>query len=232
MTTLSPGTGRSEGVRALDGAILRVFGTHGDPVGAGFLITDQLALTCAHVVTAALGLPDGTTPAALSRVEIDLPLLPGSGPVTAAVKRFLPAQGPEAGDVAVLGLDATVDGSRPVRLLESQKSDLWDHPARAFGFPAGRPDGQWHRGVLRARQASGWVQADLADVNGYRVTFGFSGTPVWDDALGGVVGMTVEAETIGTPVSFLIPTDGLLAEWPDLHLQVLTAERLTVPGLR
>jgi hypothetical protein len=221
MTSLTPGTGRGEDVKALDGAILRIFGPHGAPVGAGFLITDRLALTCAHVVTAALGLPDdGTWPAAFPRVKIDLPLLPGSEPVDATVERFLPAQGPGNGDVAVLRLDAAVGGARPVRLLESQELDLWDHPARAVGFPAGRGDGEWHRGVLRARQASGWVQADMADANGYRVTFGFSGSPVWDDTLGGVVGMTVEAEPADPPVSYLIPADGLLAEWPDLRMQL------------
>jgi WD40 repeat protein len=218
-----PGLGRSESVRALNGAILRIFGSHGGPVGAGILITDKLAFTCTHVVATALGLPASDEPAAFSRIEMDLPLLPGSVPVTASVERFLPAQGPGAGDVAVLRLDVAVPGARPVRLLETDKRDVWGHRVRTFGFPAGRPDGEWHHAILRARQGSGWVQADLADVNGYRVAAGFSGAPVWDDAMGGVVGMMVAAEADGPAVSYLIPADGLLAAVPELRTQVLAA---------
>jgi hypothetical protein len=223
MTVPEPGRGGGESVRALNGATLRIFGVDGEPVGAGFLITDQLAFTCAHVVTTALGLSEGVEPGASARIEVDLPLLPGCRPVTASVERFLPAQESGAGDVAVLRLDAPVDGARPVRLLETETRDVWDHPVRTFGFPVGRPGGEWHHAVLRARQGSGWVQADLAAANGYRVSPGFSGAPVWDDALAGVVGMTVAAESDGPAVSYLIPTDGLLAAAPQLRTQVLAA---------
>ncbi|MER5617290.1 hypothetical protein [Streptomyces sp. NPDC002215] len=63
---------------------------------------------------------------------------------------------------------------------------------RVFGFPVGRPDGVWHSGVLRGRQGNGWVQIDPRS-GGYRVSGGFSGSPVWDERLGGVVGMVAVA---------------------------------------
>jgi hypothetical protein len=72
--------------------------------------------------------------------------------------------------------------------------DLWSHPFRAFGFPAAHDQGVWVSGRLRGRQAAGWVQMDGVAAAGYRVEPGFSGTPVWDDDLDGVVGMAVAAE--------------------------------------
>ena len=210
-----------EGRTPLGAAVLRVFTAHGEPAGGGFLVTGRLALTCAHVLTAALGLPRGTEPDAGTRIEVDLPLLPGTGRISASITRFVPRQPSGGGDVAVLQLDVLPTGAEPVRLLETERRDVWNHPARAFGFPAERPDGVWHSCELRDRQAGGWVQADMADGNGYRVVGGFSGCPVWDDAMVGVVGMMTVAEASGPAVGYLIPTDGLLAAVPELREQVL-----------
>ncbi|MHC0433560.1 nSTAND1 domain-containing NTPase [Streptomyces sp. O3] len=218
MTPLTPGTVEGTGPKALDAAVLRIRTAQGEPVGLAFLVTTELALTCAHVVSAALGTPEDAVPATSARLHVDLPLLPASGPggqgVTASVEHWVPAQSSGTGDVAVLRLSASLPGGRPIRLAEAQ--DVWGHPARAFGFPTGRAGGVWHSGVLRARQANGWVQADLAE-NGYRVSRGFSGSPVWDEKLVGVVGMVAVAEVDEPPVSYLIPTDGLLEAWPELR---------------
>lgn len=216
MTPLTPGTAEGTGPKALDAAVLRIRNAQGEPVGLGFLVTTELALTCAHVVSAGLGTSEA--PAASARLHVDLPLLSASGQsgqgVTVSVEHWAPAQPSGTGDVAVLRLSAPLPGGRPIRLAEAQ--DVWGHPARAFGFPAGRPGGVWHSGVLRARQANGWVQADLIE-NGYRVSRGFSGSPVWDEKLVGVVGMVAVAEAGEPPVSYLIPTDGLLGAWPELR---------------
>ncbi|MEW9341089.1 S1 family peptidase [Streptomyces tanashiensis] len=187
-------------------------------MGLGFLVTPELALTCAHVVSAALGTPQDQEPPASARLHVDLPLLSASGPgdtgVTASVEYWMPPQESGGGDVAVLRLDAPLPGARPVRLIEAE--EVWEHRVRAFGFPAGRPGGVWHSGVLRAEQAHGWVQADLAG-QGYPVSRGFSGTPAWNENLVGVVGMVAVAESGQPPVSYLIPTAGLLDAWPELR---------------
>ncbi|MFE6847555.1 trypsin-like peptidase domain-containing protein [Streptomyces sp. NPDC057686] len=203
--------------------MLRIRDGRGDTVGLGFLVTADLALTCAHVVSAALGLPEDVEPDASARLDIGLPLQPpaaGDGPgATASVECWLPPRSSSGtGDVAVLRLSAPLPGSHPLRLVGAQ--DVWGHPARAFGFPHGRPGGVWHSGVLRARQANGWVQVDLA-ARGYRVSRGFSGGPVWDDKLAGVVGMMAVAETGDPAASYLIPTDGLLSAVPQLRDLVL-----------
>lgn len=107
---------------------------------------------------------------------------------------------------------------RPVRMVDAP--DVWGHPARIFGFPEGRPAGVWHAGVLRSRQADGWIQTDLAS-DGYRVSGGFSGSPVWDEDLSAVVGMVVVAESGEPGASYLIPTDALLRDWEPLRALTL-----------
>ncbi|MFI6002082.1 trypsin-like peptidase domain-containing protein [Streptomyces sp. NPDC051366] len=202
--------------------MLRIRDGRGDAVGLGFLVAADLALTCAHVVSAALGLPEDVEPDASARLDIGLALQPPAavdGPgTTASVESWLPPQSSGTGDVAVLRLSVPLPGSHPLRLVEAQ--DVWGHPARAFGFPSGRPGGVWHSGVLRARQANGWVQVDVA-ANGYRVSRGFSGGPVWDDKLAGVVGMMAVAEAGDPAASYLIPTAGLLSAVPELRDLVL-----------
>ncbi|HKR49631.1 MAG TPA: trypsin-like peptidase domain-containing protein [Pseudonocardiaceae bacterium] len=216
-----PPASEGMGSGSLDAAVLRIFTPSGSPAGLGFLVTGRLALTCAHVVTTALGIEDGAQPPVGATIGADLPLLrPGQADAdaTASVEHWIPAQPSGAGDVAVLRLSAPLPGARPVRLVEADR--VWGHPARAYGLPDGRPGGVWHSGTLRHRQANGWVQADLAG-DGYRVSPGFSGSPVWDDELAGVVGMMAVAESGQPPVSYLIPTSGLLAAWPGLRELVL-----------
>jgi energy-coupling factor transporter ATP-binding protein EcfA2 len=214
MTSADQAAAPGLGPKSLDSAVMRVFDGQGRPVGVAFLAAAGLAVTCAHVVSAALGLPEGEVPDASARVRMDLPLQEGNGAmVEATVQHWTHPE-----DVAVLQLIATLPGSAPIRLVVP--GEIWGHPARAFGFPAGRDSGVWHSGVLRSRQADGWVQVDL-DGSGYRVTGGFSGSPVWDEKLVGVVGMLVVAEAGDPPVSYLIPTSGLLRAWPELEPLVL-----------
>ncbi|MFJ7948889.1 trypsin-like peptidase domain-containing protein [Streptomyces sp. NPDC096354] len=234
-------------LQSLDAAVLRVLDGRGQPVGVAFLVSDTLALTCAHVVHAALGTTGDAVPPASTRIQVDLPLMPapqgdgGAPATTAGVEHWVPPRAPGGGssvlsehtessvsstrdgvvepaDVAVLRLEEPLPGAGPVQLVDAD--ELWGHPVRAFGLPAGRPGGVWHAGVLRGRQADGWVQADLVG-NGYPVSRGFSGGPVWDDRLSGVVGMVTVAESGQPPVSYLIPTGGLLAARPELRAVTL-----------
>ncbi|WP_306316498.1 MULTISPECIES: trypsin-like peptidase domain-containing protein [unclassified Streptomyces] len=221
MTLIAPGPGAG----VLGASLLRISDERGEPRGVGFLVADGLAFTCAHVVSAALGLAAGAALPEGAEVGVDLPLAGAGAPdasrARARVVHWEPARESGAGDIAVLELVTALPDARPVRLVES--ADVWGHPARAFGFPAGRRGGVWHSGVLRDRQAGGWVQADLAADGRYRVTGGFSGGPVWDDELGGVVGMITVAEAGEPPASYLIPADTLLGVRPGLRELTLPA---------
>ncbi|WP_335980157.1 nSTAND1 domain-containing NTPase [Streptomyces sp. CA2R106] len=195
---------------AYKAAYIRIFaGTTNQAVGAGFLVTDELGLTCAHVVEAALR---SQADATASRVEVDLPLLPGgsSARFTASVHRVY-----ERHDIALLRFSDLPPTATPVRLVDN--SDVWGHQIRTFGFPRGHPKGVWHVGILRGQQADLRIQSDLAPGNGYRITRGFSGAPVWDEQLSGVVGMVVQAESENTPAAVLVPTGQLVEVDPSLR---------------
>ncbi|MGW6601797.1 nSTAND1 domain-containing NTPase [Streptomyces sp. NPDC055036] len=212
----------------LAAAVLRVRYPDGTAVGVGFLVTGELAVTCAHVVASALGLDDDERPAAGATVEVDLPLGPVTAPVDGpvavpavvpAVVEYWPEEGPSgARDIAVLRLRSTVPGAVPLRMAEAD--DVWGHPVRTFGFPARHADGVWHAGVLRARQGAGWLQVERAAGSNHAISRGFSGAPVWDERLGAVVGMVVAADP-QQPSAFLIPTGELLLAVPSLREAVL-----------
>jgi WD40 repeat protein len=210
------------GPEAMNSAILRIYAArpaaNGDrmPVGVGFLVSDEFALTCAHVVETALGLAEGTSLPDGAVIAVDLPLAGIDGIFTASIEELVPHRPADAGDVAVLRLTSRVPGASPVHL--AMADGFWNHRAGVFGLPAGRPGGVWHRGLLMAPQGSGQVQMNLDPASGgYVVSPGFSGSPVWDETLEAVVGMVAIAEK-GTPsVSYLIPAEHLAAAWPRLR---------------
>jgi len=203
---------------SLNSAIIRIRTPDGRVVGTGFLVTGRHILTCAHVVTGALGMPGdaqvekpGFSEKTRFLVQLDFPLLAPESILTARVSHWQPAV-----DVAGLELiTAPLAESKPVRLVTAD--DLWGHSFRALGFPAGYEQGVWASGVLRGRQADGWLQVEDTKQTGYLIAPGFSGGPVWDDVLGGVVGMIVAADTDEkVKAAFLIPTDVLAETLPDL----------------
>ncbi|MCP4360240.1 MAG: trypsin-like peptidase domain-containing protein, partial [Chloroflexi bacterium] len=90
-------------------------------------------------------------------------------------------------------------------------------PFRAFGFPAGFDDGVWASGRILAPQAAGWLQVEDTKATGYFVQPGFSGGPVWDEQVGGIVGMSVAADTRqSVRAAFVLPVAALVDAWPPL----------------
>ncbi len=200
----------------LESSIVRIRAANGRTVGAGFLVTEKQVLTCAHVVAQALGLPDNAPEAPKGEVLLDFPLVAPEQRLTARVVCWQPARPDGSGDVAGLELmDDPPAGASPIRLVKAEEP--WGHPFRAFGFPRGFDNGVWASGRMLGREATGWLQIEDVKQTGYFVAPGFSGGPVWDETLDGVVGMTVAADTRqGVRAAFIIPTDRLVAAWPAL----------------
>lgn len=192
------------GSDVLEASQVRIYSAAGEVIGAGFLVATDVVCTCAHVVTRALGVPHAAEQASGKPVDIDFPLLDGRPPARAAVVSWRRG----GADVALLRLDATVEGARPVPLVDG--TGVWGHTFRALGYPAGADRGVWASGTLRAGQGSGWVQME-AQEPGPRISKGFSGAPVWDDAQDGVIGMTVAAHQ-GARTAYLLPSADLVDE--------------------
>lgn len=228
-----------------ESAIIRIWSVDGIIVGMGFLIDDRRVLTCAHVVTIALGIPDDTPELPTEKIRLDFPLIAPGETLTARVVFWPPVQSHSSDeseheeDIAGLELEikSPLEGGKggvpleggqggvllpadaqPVNLVLTE--DLWNHEFRAFGFPDSQEDGVWASGVLRGRQTDDWVQIEDVKHTGYFIEPGFSGGPVWDEQLKGVVGMVVAADTQpGVRAAFIIPTEVLISTWPELSEQ-------------
>lgn len=191
---------------SLELALIRVYDQSRHVVGTAFLVDDTRAVTCAHVIRDALVLPAGAEASPQLTVKIDFPLLPAQRDCFARVS-FIDHEK----DIA--GLEITGDpptGVRPVRLV-TPDDELWEHAFRAFGFSM--PEGVWASGVLRGKNAEGWIQIEDTKNTGYGIQPGFSGAPVWDEQLQAVVGMVVAVDkNVNIKAAFCIPCE-LLVGW-------------------
>lgn len=206
----------NSGVTSLDRSVLGVLDARGKRVGAAFLVTGDQALTCAHVVSRAVGAAAAGKGAQL---KVDLPLARTAEGRTASavVERWLPARD-RSDDIAVLRLLDPLPEGRPVRMIEV--ADGARDLVRIIGFPEGREAGVWHGGQLLGERRDGWIEAGLSEVTGYRLDQGFDGAPVWDEELDGVVGMVVAIEGSRAPTAHVIPVATRSGPWPDLQALV------------
>ncbi|WP_293083783.1 trypsin-like peptidase domain-containing protein [Moorena sp. SIO3H5] len=194
--------------KAFKASIARIYHGDGSVIGSGFLVSGEYVLTCAHVITETLNLPENTKEMPSSWIDLDFPLIDPGNKLQAQVSFWRPVSSTElVEDIAGLKLNSKLPNTtQPVRLVEAE--DLWEHPIRVFGFPKGHNDGIWASGVLRDTTGKNWLQIEDTKVSGYQVERGFSGAPVWDEQLAGVVGMAVAAEKRreNAKAAFLIST--------------------------
>ncbi|PNJ91567.1 hypothetical protein CEP14_13710 [Cylindrospermopsis raciborskii C04] len=198
--------------RSLDSSVVRIYNpTSNNVVGAGFLVEDRLILTCAHVVAHALGIDRSTVEIPNGTVELDFPLVAPNQRLRARIVFWRPVNpGMFGEDIARLELEPPLpDTAQAARLVRSE--NLYNHPFCVLGFPLGKENGAWAYGKIKGRCANGWLQLEGTRQTGYSVEHGFSGAPIWDNELQGIVGIAVEAD-INRPnirVASMIPTEVL-----------------------
>ncbi|WP_203184738.1 S1 family peptidase [Streptomyces pratensis] len=202
----------------LNAAVVRVRGVNGAIVGGGVLVTPDRVLTCAHVVSDAQDRGRDLAVAVGTTVRLDFPLAEGAGGehFTAEVEQWIPEEPEHRGDLAVLRLREPVPGTRPLPVAGSD--ELSRRPVRTVGFPDGELGMVWHRGELSGKSSGDWIQLSRADTRTAHVTAGYSGSPVWDDQRGAVVGIVVAAQRKqdDTQQAFAISVKAVLQKLPDL----------------
>lgn len=205
------------GRESLEAAVVRIRTVEKNVVGAGFLVGKRQVLTCAHVIAQALGLAENLEEPPLGCIVMDFPLLAPHMRLAAKVVFWSPVQQEVGGDIAGLELlGDPPEGAAPVQF--SPARDVWGHPFHTFGFPVGQDDGVYATGQLLGRQASNWLLLEDVKTEGFAITPGFSGGPVWDTQLQGVVGMVVAAvQRTETKTAFVIPFDVLATAWQCLQ---------------
>ncbi len=207
-------------------ALARIWPDHGDPVGAGTLLADDQVLTCAHVVNAAIGASEASQSRPTEPIDVDFPFSHDRRRTSAHVLTWVPIGDDGGGDLCVLKLAnrPPVD-CEPAVLLEAD--GLAQHSFEVLGFPARFPDGTLATGMLIGRNAADWVQMQDDHTTGPRVRPGFSGAPVWDRTLGGIVGIVVTSSDIeAEKTAFLIPSDIALRHLADASAQTAPVARL------
>ncbi|MBD1213836.1 MAG: trypsin-like peptidase domain-containing protein [Dolichospermum circinale Clear-D4] len=203
-------------------AIARIYNTNNVVIGAGFLISNQYLLTCAHVVTEALDLPPETVLKPSKLIQFDFPFINREEKLNAEVDFWLPYQSYDSshqqiGDIAGLKLHNKVipDKVQPICLKTSH--NLSNHAFSIFGFPNQRTDGVWAYGTLKDTLPNGWGQMEGTGQQGYRVQGGFSGAPIWDNEEKAVVGMAVaEDKNEQRRIAFFLPSQALFFAWTEL----------------
>lgn len=224
---------------------VRVLARDGSLSGAGVLVARQGAaphvLTCAHVVTGALGEPSGT-------LIVDLPGRDWSAPAHPLAEGWSP---PPPLDDPVPGTDLTGHGDLAVLALGP------GHPGLPLGCGpvplarCGPPDGQRvsvigyprgaSAGIIATARLAGtggacpeWVQLDGLRPTGAVVERGFSGAAVWDPARRRVIGLVTAAHTDrSAKVAWMLPVEAAVRLWPPLAGAVRGPgrQRCTPPSL-
>jgi hypothetical protein len=207
----------------LELCVVRIYSTSDTVVGAGFLVSQKYILTCAHVVAYALGIARKTVEMPDVEICVDFPMLAAKQLFKAKVVFWRPVNPDQfVEDIAGLELDnSPPEAAQPARLITSE--DFWGHPFQVLGFPAKQSNGAWASGELRAGIGNGWVQIEDVKQAGYRLEPGFSGAPIWDEKLEGVVGMAVAADSNRpeTKAGFMIPIKVLCEAWSELSEQAI-----------
>jgi Trypsin-like peptidase domain len=206
-----------------NGCVVRLLTAQGSPAGIGVLVAARYILTCAHVVNVALGRPTGSQDQPDQAVLIDFPLTGSSEAIATQVAYWVPppvlsrtgAPIRPGDDIARLELAEVrlPEGAAPARLaVEPAQAG---RRVRVYGCPADRPNGQWVNATIRERLANGQFQLD-SDEAPLRIRQGFSGSPVYDVAIGRVVGLVAMApQRPGEPDSSAVGADKLRGAMPD-----------------
>lgn len=205
-------------------SIVRIYNFRGQVVGSGFLISPKIVLTCAHVVSVALDLPISIEQP-IEVVTLDFPIASPDSKLEANVVFW----NPEA-DIAGL----QIKGNLPMEAKHAPmvvSEELWGHSFKVLGFPHGHENGVWASGILLGPTSNNWIQVENSV--GYQIQPGFSGSPVWDEQLGGIVGVVVALDTSpNVNAAFLIPSSNLIQKWVELTAKPVNETQSVLPPRR
>lgn len=104
--------------KAFKASIVRIYHGNGAVVGAGFLVSNEYVLTCAHVITQALSIPQNTQEMPTGSIDLDFPLIAPGEKLRSQVVFWKPVSPTELfEDIAGLKLDFVEMLNDPVALV-------------------------------------------------------------------------------------------------------------------
>ncbi|MEH2306639.1 nSTAND1 domain-containing NTPase [Nostoc sp.] len=171
----------SETQKELQAGIVRILDSDGDTAGTGFIVSDQLVVTCAHVIS-----QEETPPETVALVF----LVHDHKTFTAlVVVEYWRDQ--EHEDLAVLRLQEPLP-AKAIPLKLGTSVHIEGHQFKTYGFPKSKPkNGMGGKGIIdnhtKAENDCTFIQLSSPEI-----TNGFSGAPVLDEQTNRVVGVVVE----------------------------------------
>ncbi|MEV7122617.1 trypsin-like serine peptidase [Kitasatospora griseola] len=212
---------------ALATAVAQIRTGDGTVVGAGFLIAEDLLISCAHVLEdGGYGVGDEAT--------LVFPRAPGAPSARGLVLQEGWRDSTLQQDIALVRLDRVPAGTAP--LLLGSAVGCSGHRMRSFGFPAqARPDGHFGSAVAVGLLPPADGTGELLQLTGANdLTTGFSGGPILDETTGLVVGMLTEITVPdrynrGEGIAHATPTAELRKAWPALNVQDVSPYRALDP---
>jgi hypothetical protein len=189
--------------------------------GSGFLIAQDLVLSCAHVVQACLSFTEAEAAATLPHtmpaesVRLDSPFWRDHPPLLAKIRHLDPS--PQC-DLAVLELITSPPAeARPLPL--KLVGDFWNHRYLVLGYSDREGRGIWASGKFQGTDSAGFIQMASDPGSENIIQQGFSGAPVWDETEQAVVGMVQSMIFWHLPVAsrpLMLPLQHLCQSWPEL----------------
>jgi hypothetical protein len=212
METKIPGVVRV--LRSLDGPPGRRGTEWWESPGMGVLADRQSVLTCAHVVNFALGLDSDAPSRPEKPVFVTFPLVEKRLAIEANVTAWVPRSDQPSSDLAILTL--TREAPEEAGLAAFAPGDVAvGHEFYAYGFRPGSQLGCNVSGSITRAVGDGTVQLNADPASDVFVETGFSGTGVWDERIGTVVGIISQRNTaMDERVAYMTPLAAYRRIWP------------------
>lgn len=195
-------------------------------MGGGMFCPDGHVVTCAHVVSKTGEPPDGPVYVEFQHADKHEPI-----PAVLAADGWHPPSkddGGVHGDVAILRLEGPVPAqAAPPPLRSSPAGAVVAHSFHTYGYPDRHTlGGVPARGQIVGHAEFEWLSLEAGAV-GQGLDRGFSGSPVWDVELGGVVGIVVirdplrslgdQSPKVDPRTAYAIRMEAIAHYWPALQ---------------
>lgn len=177
--------------------------------GMAILISPRVAITCAHVVNAAIPrmLEAEEPPPADTHVILLFPMVPGRQTCLCRVTKWRKMGPNPLDDIAVLELEQPAPPEAGVNVLAAIAQERDEGGALSlFGVRGDREFGEHVSARLLGKSSPAWRQIAVGQAGG--VEPGFSGAGVWDEGQQATIGIAVRRHD--SDVAFFLPAEALI----------------------
>lgn len=179
--------------------------------GMAFLLSPRVALTCAHVVNAAMlrKLDAEEPPAPNVRITLLFPMVQGRQTRICKVTGWSKIGENPLDDIAILELEQPAPPLAGTTVLADIACERDEGAGLSvFGLRPGHQIGEHVPAQLQGDATAAWRQIDVGGGSG--VEPGFSGAGVWDEAHQATIGMVVRRFKGEGKVAFFVPAKALI----------------------